>query len=96
MVSRGYTVRDDGAKETRLRKTATESSEDADFIEGDEGWIRTETLVDVLSTETLDNGTSFYMIQVSRKGKSLVGYLRTKYIRSSELSGERESKRQRC
>jgi hypothetical protein len=94
-VDRGFTVRDDGETEIRLRKAAAESAEDADFIEGDESWIPTETLVDVLSTETLENGCSFYKIKVSRKGKSVVGYLRTKYIRPSEISGERQSKRQR-
>ena len=94
-VERGYTVRDDGEPETRLRKTATESSDATDFMDD---WIANETLVDVLKTVVLENGSSFHQISVlQRKGTSpsIVGFLRTKYIRASEVSGGRPSKRQR-
>ena len=58
----------------------------------DRGWVRNETLVDVLETVTLMSGT-FYHIKVV--GSGVQGYIRAKYLRATEISGERASKRQR-
>lgn len=96
MVVRGYTVRDDGDTETRLRKSATDSSADADFVQGTIGWVKNETLVDVIDTAILESGSTFYRIQFKATGMTVSGFVRAKYIRSTELAGERASKRQRA
>lgn len=73
------------------------------MICGPWGWIRTDTLADVLSTETLENDSSFWrmdQIKVSCKGKSVTGYLvRTKYVRgpvSAHRSGCAFEERRLC
>ena len=88
-------MRDDDQTETRLRKTATDSSDEADFVADAIGWIRIETPVDVLGVVTLANGSSFYHVKTSRKGQIICGYLRTKYIRPSEVTGARASRQRR-
>ena len=54
------------------------------------------TLVDVLEMVTLENGSTFYRVEtVTHKGKPVSGFLRTKYIRATEITGERARKRPR-
>ena len=94
-ISRGFTIREDGEKETRLRKRATDETHESDFLDESIGWIPNEMEVDVLETALSESGATFYHIKAVQKGQDVCGYLRAKYIRASGISGERAAKRQR-
>ena len=94
-VVRGYTCRDDGDTETRLRKSATECTDEAAFVVGSVGWVKNETLVKVVGTAALESGATFTEIETSCEGVVVRGFVRAKYIRAVELSGERAAKKQR-